>query len=331
MKFKLVFASSFLFSLIVSGVSAGELSIDAMLKKTEKMALEDKKPGDPGNVNALAEEEKDNEYLSKTLKVLDTKLGREAFEARKKKDFNLLTKLYFDIHRYKEALGYNQQLLANQEHPLVRNGSAYEFNSRVCAMLGEMEAAHKASDQFADRVTRKWELSRSESLKKWLKALPKIKAEVEKQQRKVNENPQNGKSRWRLIDLYHRNWPRKLDELKSLILFRDAFPKSDMVKGGECQWRLIEVLWHFKIQDEALEMIANFRKAYPKHWAVKRGEDIFRLGRYYERLGQLEKAITNLEQVMRNYPKHWSNSRKDRDATWMEEYLLRLKRQLQGR
>ncbi len=331
MKFKLVFVSSFLFGLIVCGVSAGELSIDAMLKTTEKMALKEKETGGAAKVNALADEEKENEYLSKTLKLLDAKLGHEAFDARKKKDFNLLTKLYFDIHRYKEALQYNQELLANQEHRLVRNGSAYEYKARVCAMLGEMVAAHKASDQFADRVTQKWELSRSERLKKWLKSLPEIKAKVEKYQSKVNENPKNSKSRWELIELYNRNWPRKLDELKSLILFRDAFPESDQVKGGECQWRLIDVLWHFKIQDEALEMTVNFRKKYPKHWAVERGEDLFRLGMYYDRLGEVEKAIKNLEQVMRNYPKHWSNSRRDNDATWLEERLLRLKRKLRGR
>ncbi len=314
------------FLVLPLGALAGEPTIAAMLKEAKAMAVKPGETPQPGIPDA-----KDSAYVTGMKALLERQLGKMVYVMRQRRDHRGQGRAYFDIQRYREALQQFTQVTKNERDWHVRHGFAHNDLAKVYMMLDQKERAESAAGEFKKRVSEPWMLDRYNRLKGWMDKFDKHKAEVEKLLAKAAADPKDAESRWRLLDLYRYDYPRKLDEFVGLMKFREAYPKHKAVAGGECEWRLMEVMWRFGIRDEALKLAEKFREAYLKHRSTTYGDASYRLGGYYESYKRYAQALECYKEVGAKYPKHWANRRREDRPSRIQECIFRCTKKLQGR
>ncbi len=195
--------------------TAGEPSINEMLTEAKEMSsAPEPEPDKPGDPNAVVE---DDDFI----RGIKARLPRELFTLDKSygNDIRRRAELYFDLQKYREALEhYTRYTRGRGWH--VENGFAHGGLARLYMMMGQKKLAEDAAEEFKRRIQDPRLLGHHERLANWLKAFPEKEAEVKKLQGKAAADPKDAASRWRLLDLYRYDYPRRLDELIGLMKFR---------------------------------------------------------------------------------------------------------------
>jgi tetratricopeptide (TPR) repeat protein len=308
--------------------AAGEPTISEMLKEAEAMAVKPPEPGQPGAVDTGL---KDSDYVKKMKNRLETELFSMVTSMKQRNDSHGLGYVYFDIQRYQDALGYFTNQLRNERDWRVERGYAHGDLAKVYTVLGQEKLAKDAAEEFGKRVSDPHMLDQQKRLVTWMEKFEGNKAAAEKLIQKAAADPKDADSRWRLLDMYRYDYPRKLDEMVGLMRFREAYPDHRQVKSGECEWRLMEAFWRFGIRDEALKLAEAFRQRYPEHGCTTGGEASFRLGGYYEGLQRYAQALECYKDVGARYPKHWSQRKKNDEPSYIERKIFDMTKADSGR
>jgi tetratricopeptide (TPR) repeat protein len=323
----LILANSLGLALAFSA-AAGEPTINEMLSDARKMAV---KPGEAPKMVEPDKVVKDDAFIEKMKLRLPGEAGKLDHDMHRRHDHMGRARLWFDIHRYKNALGHALMGVKNERDWHVRHGLAHGQLAQIYMMMGHKELAEKAAVEFRKRTSEPWMLDRHKRLVEWMEKFPKNKEEVEKLREKAASDAKDTRSRKRLLDLYRRDYPRRLDEFTGLLKYRQMYPEDKFVTSGECEWRLMDVMWRFGIYDEGLELAKAFREKYPKHGSTTYGEATYRLGRYYERLGQTAQALECYKEVGAKYPKHHANRRRDDRPSHIQRKIFELTKAMEGR
>jgi tetratricopeptide (TPR) repeat protein len=293
-----------------------------MISKAEGMAVKDVAPS-PGE--APRGTAGDSQYLRDVMQTLDAELGRSIQEANRAGQTRRLVEIYFDLQKFDLALQNMQLVLRNEKDNYVRGGGAYYQYARICAMAGKPDQARQAAAEFEKRMMETWMVGRHKRLVAWLDALADRKSEVEKLDENVRTNPLDGESRWRALTLYRDAVPLRLDELAGLVRLRELCPDYAAVKGGDCDWRLMDVMWHFGLRAEAFKMAEGFGAKYPDSSPGKSGDLTYRLADYSEQLGRNAEALALFRQIYEKFPEHWANGRGQDGTTRIERKIVELK------
>jgi len=300
---------------------AGEPTIAEMLEDATAMVQKpSEKPKETDPAKAVA----DSDYVKLMKKRLEMELGKRERNFRQRREYRRIGNIFFDIQQYEKATQYLHQGTKNQRDWHTQQGMTHLALARAYTMLGHKKLAEKAVADADSRAGRPWSVARVQRHKDWAKRLPKHKEQVEKLRPKAAANPKDAKSRWRLLDLYRRDYPSRLDEFVGLMQFRELYPKHRQVTVGECDWRLMAILWHFGIRDEAFKMAKEFREKYPKHGCTTGGEAVWRQGNYHEALGERAKARECYLEVRSKFPKHWTNRDRPGQPKYIDERIARL-------
>ena len=313
---------------LAAAAAGGEPTIKVMLKEAEAMAVKPPEPGRPGGPDAGAQ---DSAYIKQMKSRLETELFTMVNGMRQRGDLRAMGELYADIQRFEEALGHYTNLLKNERDWHVEHGLAHGALARTYTLLGQPKLAKEAAEEFGKRVTEPWMLDQQKRLLEWMEKYDEHKAAAEKLVQKASGDPKDAASRWRLLDMYRHDYPRRLDEMVDLMRFRENYPEHASVKSGECDWRLMESFWRFGIRDEALKIAEGFRQKFPEHGCSTGGEACFRLGNYYEGLQRYAQALECYREVGAKFPKHWSHRKKDDEPSHIERKIVDMTRAASGR
>lgn len=285
--------------LVLAGAAsaAGEPTIEEMLREATRMAI---KPGLPPNPDAAI---RDSDYVRTMKARLEAEMGRRAGEFQRQGNNIGVGDVYFDVQKFDRAAeAYGAAVERNAQDWHVMHGGIHERMGRALFLLGKPEPAGKALEEAGSRAAgrgNRWVFERVEQVRKWGERLPEIQDQARQLREKAAANPKDADSRWKLLDMYRGELPLKLDEFTGLMQFRELYPEDSRVTVGECDWRLMDVLWYFGIRDEALRMCEKFLEKFPKHGACapKSGEVLWRLGHYYEGLGRTQEAALTFRKL----------------------------------
>ena len=302
----------------LAGAGAAEPSITEMLEKAKTMAEKDK-PAPPENTSEQVPD-------SDAVKALKLRLQYEVNQRFDKlqRDNYALGNLYFDLLKFPAALeAYNKVLQRDADNIHARAGMAKAY-----LILGQAELGAQQLDEATKRAVEPWMVGDADRLKKWVAAFPEKQEEAKKLKVKAAADAKDAESRWRLLEMYRYDYPMMLDQFVGLLQFRELYAQDRRVTGGECEWRLMEVFWHFGIRDEAMKLAEKFRETYPKHWATTGGEATWRLGDYCEQEKRYQDALKCYNEMVDKFPKHWVNGPRPHNVPYIQERIAAVNKAL---
>jgi tetratricopeptide (TPR) repeat protein len=308
-------------------LAAGEPTISEMIVEAKAMSV---KPDKTGRVNPN-QTIKDSLFVQKMKRGVEVELGKRDHEYKRTHNFRNRARLWYEIGRYKQALGHMLQACRNERDGHTVIGLNHMSLARTYMMMGQGELAKAAYEEASKRVVDEHRLRDLKRLKDWMENFEKSKTEAEKLETKAAQDPKDAKSRWRLVELYDRAYPRRLDRFVLLMKFKELYPEHKRVKRGDCDWELTDALWHFGLRTEAMERAKKHLVTYAKHRRTTYGDAMLRVGRWHHELGQYASALRCYLEVQDKYPKHWSNRRnKVTGFTWLGGRIISAKKALRG-
>ncbi len=308
------------------GLVAGEPSINEMLSEAREMSVKVDKTGRVNPNQAI----KDSLFVQRMKRGLEVELGKRDHEYKRTHNHRDRARLWYEIGRYKEALGHILQACRNERDWGTTSGRNHMALARIYMMMSQNELAKGAYEEAAKRVVDERRLRDVERLKEWMAKFEENKAEAEKLETKAAQDPKDAEARWRLVELYNRAYPRRLDRFVLLMKFKELYPEHERVKNGDCDWELAAALWHFGLRSEAMELAKKHVETYPKARRSTYGDATLRLGGWYHQLGQHALALECYAEVQQKYPKHWSNKKDDEGLTWLGSRIVAATKALRG-
>ncbi|HOX07695.1 MAG TPA: tetratricopeptide repeat protein [Planctomycetota bacterium] len=290
---------------------AGEPTISEMLQ--EATARSQKAPAETTPTAPGAE----SEYLRNMKARLEAEANRRFKDRRG--DMIGLGDLYFDIQNFDAAMAnWNSAVQKLPNDWQVRAGYVHQRLCRLYTMKGQKELAAQMLEESTTRAPNPGVMHHVDRLKTWAKEFPlseesgkDLKAAVGK----AGVSDKDAENRWKLLLLYREAYPMRLDEFVELIKFIDLYPKDQRVAvSGEADWRLMELMMTFGINDEAMRLAEQFRAKFPKSGLTSGGEACWRLGDWSGRLGRPADALTYYRELREKYPKHWAPG--NGEAAW---------------
>jgi tetratricopeptide (TPR) repeat protein len=297
---------------------AAEPAIAEMLDKARTMAEKDK-PAPPENAS---EQVPDSDFV-KAMKLRLQYEVNQRFE-KLQRDNYALGNLYFDLLKFTAAIeAYNKVLQRDADNFHARVNMA-----KALLIFDKPELCAQHLDEVSKRAVEPWMVGEADRLKKWVAAFPEKLEEAKKLKAKAAADAKDAEGRWRLLDMYRYDYPMMLDQFIGLLQFRELYAQDRRVTGGECEWRLMEVFWHFGIRDETMKLAEKFRESYPKHWATTGGEATWRLGDWCEQEKRYPDALKCYNEMVDKFPKHWVNGPRPNNVPYIQERIAAVNKAL---